>query len=214
MDKFHIGNVISRELKNKRITKREFAQMIDYSETGLYQILRKESIDTDLLLKISKVLQIPISYFFVEQQQQNSNQADTNDKDNKTKVLEGYTARIKVLDAKIFELNKTLEDKREIIEYKRLEIIELKSAVYFHFRNFIYLIENDEFIKAKRYLKYSNVILSQLKPDDIKEFLAQLSFEKDHYLLVTPGALYIEVAKEDKDLFDTPIYRLRKRSLF
>lgn len=52
----HIGKKIQEVLKQTRYKKTEFADMINISRTVVYDIFKRETIDTGLLKKISKVL--------------------------------------------------------------------------------------------------------------------------------------------------------------
>lgn len=60
----HAGKVIYDTIKNKRLKQKEVAKMLDMSTVNLSKIFKKESIDASLLEKITKTLNIPISYFF------------------------------------------------------------------------------------------------------------------------------------------------------
>ena len=52
----HIGKKIQGVLKERRYQKTEFADMINISRTVVYDIFKRETIDTGLLKKISEVL--------------------------------------------------------------------------------------------------------------------------------------------------------------
>jgi predicted transcriptional regulator len=52
----HIGDIISKILEIKRINKKDFGQSIDASIFEIKNILKGKSMDTNLLLKCSKVL--------------------------------------------------------------------------------------------------------------------------------------------------------------
>ena len=63
----HIGNELNIILsKNKKIRKKEFAEKIGMTDVNLSKIFRKDSIDSALLEKISKILNIPITFWFYE----------------------------------------------------------------------------------------------------------------------------------------------------
>lgn len=53
----HIGNRILEVLKQKHITVNEFAVMCASDRTNMYRILKRESIDIELLLRYSIKLQ-------------------------------------------------------------------------------------------------------------------------------------------------------------
>jgi len=60
-----IGKKISELLDKKNITKTDFAKLIDYDRTHIYNLLAKRSIDLTLLSKICKVLDVSI-YEFID----------------------------------------------------------------------------------------------------------------------------------------------------
>jgi transcriptional regulator with XRE-family HTH domain len=53
---FHIGNLINEQRKKAGMTKSEFARRIASSPQSIHYALKRKSIDTDLLQKISKTL--------------------------------------------------------------------------------------------------------------------------------------------------------------
>lgn len=56
MNKVHIGKKIQEALDNSSFTIVAFAKNIGLTRDGVYKIFKKESIDTEQLQKISKVL--------------------------------------------------------------------------------------------------------------------------------------------------------------
>ncbi len=60
----HIGSVIQRIAKQKGISNVELAHRISCSTANVSKIYRKPSIDTDLLFRIAKSLEVPVSVFF------------------------------------------------------------------------------------------------------------------------------------------------------
>ncbi|KAA6351892.1 hypothetical protein EZS27_000841 [termite gut metagenome] len=63
----HIGNKIKTEITNRRILITDFAKLINKSRSYIYSIFEKENIDTELLIQIANVLEIPVSSFFDEE---------------------------------------------------------------------------------------------------------------------------------------------------
>jgi len=61
----HIGKIIKETLKSKNIDVADFANKINYTRGNAYKIFNKKSIDTDLLLKISKVLDENLFFHFI-----------------------------------------------------------------------------------------------------------------------------------------------------
>lgn len=55
-DSIFIGAVIERELRARRITVKDFATALGLQRPNAYRIFQSHSIDTDLLLRISSIL--------------------------------------------------------------------------------------------------------------------------------------------------------------
>ncbi len=53
---FHIGKLINDQLKKVGMTKSEFARRVASSPQSIHYILKRKSIDTDMLQKISRTL--------------------------------------------------------------------------------------------------------------------------------------------------------------
>ncbi len=56
MVELHIGEIIEERLKEVGMTKSEFARRINRARQNINDILRRKSVDTDLLFEISKAL--------------------------------------------------------------------------------------------------------------------------------------------------------------
>lgn len=61
----HIGKLIKETLKKKNIDVVDFANKINYTRGNAYKIFNKKSIDTDLLFKISKVLDENLFFHYI-----------------------------------------------------------------------------------------------------------------------------------------------------
>jgi hypothetical protein len=74
-EEIHIGNIISQRLKELGIKKKWLAGQVHCTQSNFCKILKKPSMDTDLLLRISLVLQIdffsPLSNCYFGNQQDN-----------------------------------------------------------------------------------------------------------------------------------------------
>jgi predicted transcriptional regulator len=56
LSNIHIGNIIKEKLVEKSMTVTDFAHSIDRERTTVYDIFERKSIDIELLIKISQVL--------------------------------------------------------------------------------------------------------------------------------------------------------------
>ena len=52
----HVGKLVDHEIYRHDIGKKEFAFQVDIDRSNLYRILKKESMDTNLLFLFSKAL--------------------------------------------------------------------------------------------------------------------------------------------------------------
>lgn len=52
----HIGNIIHEKVKGSVLSVKEIAKRINKSENTLYDIYKRDSVDTELLLKLSEIL--------------------------------------------------------------------------------------------------------------------------------------------------------------
>jgi transcriptional regulator with XRE-family HTH domain len=68
----HIGKKIKEEMENQGISAISFAKKINRSRNVVYNIFGRESIDTDLLNKISKVLNCDFFSLYSSQKEYNS----------------------------------------------------------------------------------------------------------------------------------------------
>ncbi|NLF43358.1 MAG: helix-turn-helix transcriptional regulator [Bacteroidales bacterium] len=62
----HFGNEVNSLLKKKGLTRKDLANKLGMTEANIYKILKKESIDTKLLDRVSEILDVPISFWFDE----------------------------------------------------------------------------------------------------------------------------------------------------
>ncbi|HAT80376.1 MAG TPA: hypothetical protein DCS17_02920 [Flavobacterium sp.] len=60
----HIGSKIKKLVDEQKITRKDFAQLINKSEGYVYKLFEYENINTELLNEICIALKVPISYFF------------------------------------------------------------------------------------------------------------------------------------------------------
>ena len=60
-----IGQRIKELLDRRGISVNDFAKQLDMSDVALYKVLKKNHINTELLVKISNLLDTRISYFFI-----------------------------------------------------------------------------------------------------------------------------------------------------
>jgi len=66
MQSIHIGEKIKQRAKELRIGPTELAREINTSKQNVYGIFKRESIDTDLLLKLSRALQLDFFTYYYD----------------------------------------------------------------------------------------------------------------------------------------------------
>ena len=62
----HLGNEIKRLIDEKHLVKKDIADALGYTPTGLSAILRKDSIDCALLVKICEIIGVSPAVFFTD----------------------------------------------------------------------------------------------------------------------------------------------------
>ncbi|UPT68628.1 MAG: helix-turn-helix domain-containing protein [Sphingobacteriales bacterium JAD_PAG50586_3] len=65
----HIGKIIQALVKSKGISVTDFADMVNYSRRNVYEIFEKPTIDTGLLIKISKVLKKNLFFEYIKEEE-------------------------------------------------------------------------------------------------------------------------------------------------
>jgi hypothetical protein len=73
----HVGKKIKEELYKQRISVSAFAKKINRSRNVVYDIFERESIDTDLLNKISKILSCDFFSLYSAQKEYSSDHIKT-----------------------------------------------------------------------------------------------------------------------------------------
>lgn len=63
----HIGKLIEEELHHQERSVTWFAKKLYYDRTNAYKIFKKQSIDTDLLLRISLILRTNFFIFYLHE---------------------------------------------------------------------------------------------------------------------------------------------------
>src|ERR1700677_4229580 len=72
----HIGEIIKGLVKKKGISVTDFAEKINYSRRNIYEIFDKKTIDTGLLVKISKVLEQNLFVLYITDKEITEHQAN------------------------------------------------------------------------------------------------------------------------------------------
>ena len=117
-----ISNQIEKIRKYKKISQKKLAEKIDYSETGYRKAIEKGTFGTKTLLKISKVLNVPVIAFCkkdedVEKLIINGNYNNVGKKNNLIINENKHLSKdIERLENHIKTLEKQIKDKEKIIE--------------------------------------------------------------------------------------------------
>ncbi len=129
---------IKKILSDKKLSQEKLANKIGMSKANLYNCFKRNSIETKNLEKIAEVLEVPVSYFFDE----NDKAGDINIKYAKTKGSgnivniadssvknDKTTEDIKAikLEMEVKSLKQQLKDKEEIIDNLKQMIDVLKD---------------------------------------------------------------------------------------
>lgn len=65
----HIGSVIKDALRTKKIDVTDFAKKINFTRSNAYKIFNKPSIDTELLVRINKILGENLFFNYISDQE-------------------------------------------------------------------------------------------------------------------------------------------------
>lgn len=82
MSEMHIGQQIKLIVEHRGYSVTEFAKRINKSRENVYSIFSRKSIDTDLLLTISKVLDHDFFSLFNDKQNEQAKEIDQLTKEN------------------------------------------------------------------------------------------------------------------------------------
>lgn len=127
----HIGKKIEEIVRLKNIPIVEFARKVNTTRNNLYNIFRRESIDTDLLFKIGEILEFDF-FLFLSKQAKNSEaylpkQDLIKDKNPqyvlKNSDLKRLEYQIKIVEKENEHLKERIADKDQIIRLLQKEKI-------------------------------------------------------------------------------------------
>lgn len=102
--KIHIGEKIKQRSKELRIGPTELAGMINTSKQNVYGIFKRESIDTALLEKISKVLKYDFFALYINPKLSPLKDGDLGDKKNKPYFLIDEKSEFSLLKNQLMDL--------------------------------------------------------------------------------------------------------------
>ncbi|NMB65131.1 MAG: helix-turn-helix transcriptional regulator [Spirochaetes bacterium] len=85
--KVHIGEKIKERFEQSGLTVTSFSKKINRERSNVYDIFQRESIDTDLLQKICKILNHDFFQYYQEKKEDNTKKSDKPESANKTKIL-------------------------------------------------------------------------------------------------------------------------------
>lgn len=109
----HIGKIIKSTLKQKEIDVTEFASKINYTRSNAYKIFNKQSIDSNLLIKINKVLGENLFFNFL------TDEEIAEYKNNKIKAAEVLNA-LKDLKATMIALDEKKNMEKRVKTKKKI----------------------------------------------------------------------------------------------
>ncbi len=106
----HVGNELNNILSSRRIKKKTFAQTIGMTDVNLSKVLKKDSIDAELLEKISLALRVPISFWFDDKMTLSKISLSMDDKDKELlSELEQRDSEIDFLKVLLSEKERTIQ---------------------------------------------------------------------------------------------------------
>ena len=93
----HIGKIIKDLVKSKGLTVTNFADKVGYSRRNVYEIFNKSTIDTGLLIKVSKVLDKNLFLNYLSDSDLNRLKNDKTTAEELKEILTNMKAEVKRL---------------------------------------------------------------------------------------------------------------------
>lgn len=110
----HIGNEADKLIGEKRLQKKKIAEKMGITPVYLSNIFKKDSIDAELLERLSKAIRVPTAYWFDDYQ---SNQTIVNGNGNAASVFGDVTVgQLADKDKEIEHLKQLLQEKERTIQ--------------------------------------------------------------------------------------------------
>lgn len=165
-----IGQRIKECIEKSRYSLPEVAQKLGTTTQNMYKIFSKESVQTNILEKLSAVLDIPVTGFFEEKLTVDMECSEKIEKLSK----ENEELKIKINDllSQIRYMHRDLEDKRNLIDFLR------KNNLILQFDTFLALTEPD--VEKRTELK--RLIIYGGDPRIADEFDKKFeTFKKDYW---------------------------------
>jgi plasmid maintenance system antidote protein VapI len=129
----HVGKLIKNRLQETGMTKSEFARRINKTSQNVYDIFERKTIDTGLLLKISKILDF--NFFERYSLTLNSNPSLLKSSEDTSEIFLSANEMVKALQL----LDQQMND-------QKLEIVALKKEI-------AYLMEINGLLSGRRNIK-------------------------------------------------------------
>lgn len=105
----HIGNELNVVLSTRRIKKKVFAEKLGMSDVNLSKVLKKDSVDAELLERITNLLQLPINFWFDENVTLNSLKSNPDLKESLSTDSNQCDAEINFLRTLLAEKERTIQ---------------------------------------------------------------------------------------------------------
>ncbi|HBX50904.1 MAG: hypothetical protein A2275_11090 [Bacteroidetes bacterium RIFOXYA12_FULL_35_11] len=111
-----IGKIIEKKLREKGMSVSEFARRIATNRNNAYDIFARKSVDTSLLLKISKVLDNDFFQYYITDETKTQIASDPSNQYTTSSEIKRLSGKIELLQKEILILEERLTDKDKIIE--------------------------------------------------------------------------------------------------
>lgn len=112
----HIGKIIEQKLREKRYPITDFAKKINTDRSNVYNIFRRNTIDTGLLQKISEILEHDFFQYFISEQTKKDFLTDEANVPLFNNELLQMRHKIESFEIETEALRARLKDKEMIIE--------------------------------------------------------------------------------------------------
>lgn len=128
MAKIHVGRKIKEVLKESKMKSKDFALAINTSRTNIYDIFKRETVDSSLLKEISKVLKFNF-FDLYENQLGMVKEEGKKGYVNKKDLIETQSSEIKELKKIILEDKNKIKNLEKInkLQEEKLKRLEKKA---------------------------------------------------------------------------------------
>ena len=154
-EKQHIGQNVKRIISASKFSSKEIAEKIGVSYQYLYKIYNNKNVDSDYLIQLSEILEVPISVFFGELHSKLNSEL--------LGSIEKLTENIKSLNYKMFIIQNTCMN---IMSLYERQLINLNESTL------INVVKDKQFKQTDQLIRLALDVIFNIdsNPDKLNEY--------------------------------------------